>query len=448
MKVKKEYNILILAIVALSAYLLTRQRDKTHYQLPALPEVAAKEITKIEIAGPERTLELKKEGGVWVVGPKAYACDEETIDKMLDTIGKLTVTALVSESKNYDRYDLHPDAKITVKAWAGDQLKREFDLGKAASTYRHTFVKLSSDDRVFHARDNFRDRFDSEIDDLRDKTVMKLKREGINEIQLRAAGETKVVSRKTPEVPEKAEVKEKGEQADKKEKEAQPADAPAKEPEPGWQKADGTPMESDTMNSLLGALSELRCSSYIYDKKKQELGEPLYAFTIRGAEDATLSIFAKLNEDDSEYPAASSQSDEPFLLSAWAVDNMLEKLDVKPEEKKTEAGLEETGIEPEADPAEPKKAEVEPKDAEVGEIKTEIELKEVEAEYKKAETELKDAKAGPEEAVAKPKEAEPGQPAAGADQTKGESEQSEAEPNHTEPAPEPSGAQVEDHTKS
>lgn len=334
MKFKKEYIILILVIAALSAYLLTRNRDKTHYQLPALSEVAAKDITKIEVAGPDRTLILEKKGGVWVIGPGAYAGDEDTIKKMLETIGQLKVTALVSESKNYDRYDLHPDGRITVKAWAGDQLKREFLVGKAASTYRHTFVKLSDDDRVYHAQDNFRDRFDSEIDDLRDKTVMTLNKDAVVEIRLRASGETAVVSKQTPEAPDKTDSAE-GKTAEKTEEKAD--DAP-KETAPTWQKADGTVMDTAKINSLLGALSDLRCSGYIYDKKKQDLADPLYTLVIKGAEEATLSIFAKRNEDDSEYPATSSQNDDPFLLTAWAVDNMLEKLDAKPEEKKPEAG--------------------------------------------------------------------------------------------------------------
>ena len=38
---------------------------------------------------------------------------------MLDVIEELTLTALVSESKNYVRYDLSHDEKITVKAWKG-----------------------------------------------------------------------------------------------------------------------------------------------------------------------------------------------------------------------------------------------------------------------------------------------------------------------------------------
>ena len=60
---------------------------------------------------------------------------------MLSAIENLTLTALVSESKNYNLYDLNEEKRINVKAWQGENLKRDVDLGKTASSFRHTFVK-------------------------------------------------------------------------------------------------------------------------------------------------------------------------------------------------------------------------------------------------------------------------------------------------------------------
>jgi lipopolysaccharide export system protein LptC len=49
MKVKKEYIILAVLIVALSLYLIFHKRDRAQYELPVLQEVPVAEITKIEI---------------------------------------------------------------------------------------------------------------------------------------------------------------------------------------------------------------------------------------------------------------------------------------------------------------------------------------------------------------------------------------------------------------
>jgi len=49
MKVKKEYIILALVILALSVYLAMRTSDRTQYELPDVPPVVAKEISKLQI---------------------------------------------------------------------------------------------------------------------------------------------------------------------------------------------------------------------------------------------------------------------------------------------------------------------------------------------------------------------------------------------------------------
>jgi len=151
MKGKKEYIILAVIIVAVGAYLVFRPTDRSTYQLPVLAEVAENEITKIEIIVSRKPTVINRKGDDWLVGPEEYPADPEKIERMLDTVADLTLTAMVSESKSDQRYDLTPEKRIQVKAWAGKDLKREFDVGKTADTFRHTFVKVTGDDRVFHA---------------------------------------------------------------------------------------------------------------------------------------------------------------------------------------------------------------------------------------------------------------------------------------------------------
>ncbi|MBW2251827.1 MAG: DUF4340 domain-containing protein [Deltaproteobacteria bacterium] len=171
MKIKKEYIILAVIIAALLLYLSQRKTDRTLYKLPDVPEISNSNITKIEINKNSTPIILSKEGDLWTIGPKKYPADTLKVKNMLDVMGKLTLTALVSESKSYNRYNLDDDNKITVKAFDKDKLKLEFDIGKAASSFRHTFVKIAGDERVFHARGSFMGKFDKTVDDLRDKTL-------------------------------------------------------------------------------------------------------------------------------------------------------------------------------------------------------------------------------------------------------------------------------------
>ncbi|MBW2563516.1 MAG: DUF4340 domain-containing protein, partial [Deltaproteobacteria bacterium] len=193
MKIKKEYIILAVIIAALLLYLSQRKTDRTLYKLPDVPEISNSNITKIEINKNSTPIILSKEGDLWTIGPKKYPADTLKVKNMLDVMGKLTLTALVSESKSYNRYNLDDDNKITVKAFDKDKLKLEFDIGKAASSFRHTFVKIAGDERVFHARGSFREKFDKTVDDLRDKTVLAFKINEIRELHI-SKGKNEMIS--------------------------------------------------------------------------------------------------------------------------------------------------------------------------------------------------------------------------------------------------------------
>ena len=64
---------------------------------------------------------------------------------MVEVLDKITLSALVSESKSYDRYDLSDEKKLSIKAWEGETLKRDFYAGKVSPSSRHTFITLAGD---------------------------------------------------------------------------------------------------------------------------------------------------------------------------------------------------------------------------------------------------------------------------------------------------------------
>ncbi len=316
MKVKKEYLILILIIIGLSAYLLMRSSDRTLYQLPEIEGLQQSEISKIEISKAGNSFVLKKEDNQWYLEPAGYLADKTKVNAMLNVFEALALTALVSESKDYSRYDLDAEKRITVKAWQQTTLKRNFDIGKAATSFRHTFVKLNGDSRVFHARDNFRSKFDFTVDDLRDKTVLSFKTPDIQQVQvIKDALSVKLVRSKVPVSP----VAEQQQKADT---------APAAAVKFEWQNEDGQKGNDSKLNQLLTALGDLKCTDYINDRQKDTFSAPIYAVKLKGMQDHHLEIFAKLQTDDKKYPAVSSDSDYPF----WLSENKIQQIMINPEE--------------------------------------------------------------------------------------------------------------------
>jgi len=316
MKIKKEYIILAIIITALSVYLVMRRGDRTLYQLPEIAHVAQKEITKLQITKGKTVIVLNKKDNNWYIAPREYPADPDKVGNMLDNIEKLTLTALVSESKNYNLYDLGQEVKINVKAWQGDSLKRDVDVGKTASSFRHTFVKPAGDDRVFHARGNFRNTFNVAVDDLRDKTVLTFKPADIQQIQLTKDQQTLVLTRT------QATTEEESQAADKKESASPPAQKTF------WQTTDGRSGDESALNQLLSTLSNLRCEKFIDDRKKEDFADPLYILQLKGAQGYSLAIFAKAEEKGTDYPAISSASGYPFVLS----DNQVNRIIKNPSE--------------------------------------------------------------------------------------------------------------------
>ncbi len=315
MKIKKEHIILAVIILALSLYVILRNPNRTHYKLPELSEVAEKDISKIEISKSDASIVLNKEDDKWHIAPQGYLADTEKVKNMLDSVEKFALTALVSESKNYSRYDLDDENKITVKAWTGGTLKRKFEVGKAASSFRHTFVRLADDHRVYHAMGNLRTKFDETVDKLRDKTVLSFDKTEIQDIRITKDKQVVAFNRTQVPVVVKA-----GEEADEQ------SPASVKE-ETLWQTADGKKADETQLDRLLSTLSNLSCEKYIDDKKKEYFKDSIYTVQLVGAEEYTLSIFAKTDKDAENYPAVSSANDYPFLLQEWQAKNLMKKPD-------------------------------------------------------------------------------------------------------------------------
>ena len=326
MKIRKEYIIFIVVIVALSLYLFLRKQDRTHYKVPELSPIAQPEISKIEISKKGTAITLSKKGSIWRIAPQGYPADAGKAEDMLDTIEKLTLTVLVSESKNYTRYDLGGDQKLTVKAWTGDTLKRDVAIGKVAPSHRHTFVQIGGDHRVYHASGNFRGVFDLTLDNLRDKTVLKFEKAEIQEVQVSKGRESVVFGRK--QVPVEI----------KLDQEAEASSPPAAKTDTLWETAEGQRADEAKLDRLITTLSNLRCAKYVDGRKKEEFTEPFYTVRLSGVQEYNLSIFDRLDKDAKTYPAISSVNDYPFLLQEQQANDIMKDPEGLLAEPREEAG--------------------------------------------------------------------------------------------------------------
>jgi hypothetical protein len=141
----------------------------------------------------------------------------------------------------------------------GDTLKREFDVGNAGSSFRHTFVRIVGDHRVYLSHRNFRNDFDQTVDSLRDKTVLSFNRNDIREVHITLDRQTMVLSRLQAPV------------AVSTGQAAKPKSSGPEKAEALWHGLGNTKVNEPELTSLLATLSNLKCNRYIsaIDKRNE-----------------------------------------------------------------------------------------------------------------------------------------------------------------------------------
>jgi hypothetical protein len=303
MSIKKEYIILALIIVALSIYLVLRDKDRTHYELPVLESVDSGQVTRILISKSEEELSIERRNEEWIIEPGGYPADGNRVEEMLTSLGEFELTSLVAESENYSQYDLGEDKRITVEAFGGEKSLLRLYIGKTTTTYRHTYVKLSGDARIYEARTNIKRTFELQTDRLRDKNVLRIDRSALTGLSVRYGGESVSLIKMT-----------------------EPADPVAEGEMPGaeitsWITPDSLEADSKVIDTILGRTVSLQCDDFPESGTKGDLGDPAYVLAFSGAGTDTLYIYEQ-NEEDKKYLAASSQYGFPFLLAEWKVNNI------------------------------------------------------------------------------------------------------------------------------
>ncbi len=316
MKAKKEYLILVVIIIAAGLYLALHKKNQTQYDLPALTKIEIDAITRIQIATRDNTISLDKIDSGWQLAPHNYPADGSKIKSMLFELEAVDITDLVSESKAYKRYQLDDEKKLSIKAWAGDKLQRDFSIGKEAATYQHTFIRLPDNPNVYHARGDFRRKFELNTAELRDREVLAFDPDTLKQIRINNASEVIELTRQAAKAPAAGE-------------ESAPAkDAPPSGPAPAvWQTADGKSVDTKTLDDFLTSINNLMCSGYLEGRRKEEFKDPVFTITLEGDQPYTLALFPKTAEKDTDVPGTSSYNAYPFTLSNDRLDNFKKAVD-------------------------------------------------------------------------------------------------------------------------
>lgn len=331
MKIKKEYLVLLLIIVALSIYLGMRSRNQTHYELPRVAQVDSQKINRLVITKDNQAIELNKKDDQWYVGPKSYPADGVKVKNMVKAAADLALTDLISESGNYERYDLTDDRKVNVQAFADSEKVRDFDVGKTAPTLEHTFARLAGDPKVYDARGHLNTTFNHKADELRDMNVLAFEKNDISTLVVQKGTQSLTLAKKEALPEEKAQPAEKDKTAEKKGTEKAEDKKPAEtKPKTQWQDEQGKAVDQATVERLLSDFSKFEGSKYLADDEAETLKQktPVLALTFKSEKQThTLSVYDKAGADATDYPGLSSQQPYAFTIAKSKEESIEKQID-------------------------------------------------------------------------------------------------------------------------
>ncbi len=300
MKLKKEYIILFTVIAALVLYIALRKGNRIQYEIPEVSEIIGSDISGIVIEESGKKLALVRENDRWVIEPEKYTADSYKVEKMLDFLSAPELVTVVSDSKDYMRYGLDDKKKLSVKAVSEGSNARSVEIGYQTEIRDFTFLKLENGDRVFHARGDLRDIFTTDMNEIRDKTVISFESKDIGYIELIKDGKKLSLTRTGTEQIE--------------------GDT---QPSYEWKNAEGKTVDNAAAAAILNDILEIKCSEYIYDNSEVQ-GDPMYVIKVTDEKEHSIKIFT---QKENEYSAVSSDNPTPFKLYAWRIDNIIEKFD-------------------------------------------------------------------------------------------------------------------------
>ncbi len=307
---KKEYIVLFVIIALIAFYLGFKDNGRENYELPKLDDLNLSKITKLTVKKDSDIIEIEKgSDNIWYILPEKFPADREKVNKVIEAVYKVRITALVSETESYARYELDEATKLSITLYDGDKKLRNLNIGKVASSYQHTFVKLENNKNVYHAKNDIRSAADKSKSDLRDKKVLIFKSDDVNSLTISTMGNDHEYNKISYEDENKKE-------------------------QMKWIGTDQKDANPKIINTFLKSLSALECETFLDDSEKDNFGEAEITITLSTDKEYKLTLYPK--DKDGKIPALSTDSPYAFTLSTWKFEDELKTLaDIKdvPEEE-------------------------------------------------------------------------------------------------------------------
>lgn len=292
-------------IAVLVLYLLLANKNRRNGDIPNLPALKGS-LDEIVISANNKQIKFAGKDGKWIINGE-FPADNARLEAVEKSIKDIEITDLISKGQYYQKYDLNPEKAIKVVAKISGEVKRDILIGKAGSTSRNTYIKLSGSNNVYLASGNLAEVFSKDIDNFMDKQIHKFSRSDIESLELNYQGRIYF------------EQKKEAAKDDKKDKKNEPKAETVK-----WISKDlsGAVLDEAKAGYLADAFAALKADSYPAKNKKDLTS---YICLVAGKVQGRNIEFRIHKKDGENYLCSSSESPYIFTINEWTAKKFFKK---------------------------------------------------------------------------------------------------------------------------
>lgn len=286
-------------IVAAALLLLFQREPQVGYQLPELDEVLTTDVQRVVMERGEERVELVRTGDEWRLQPQGHRADRAQVDRIVREAAGLELTDLLSAdptAQTHQRYELDDSRALVVSLFGGGQVMRQFQVGKRAPTYGHTYVLLADDRRVFQAAGDLTSVFQTSADALRDLSALSFQADAITAVEAVTAARVTRLTRTAGE-----------------------------DQTTTWVDQSGAVADGEAMEEALRVLSSLRATRFL---EADPVGTPLLELSLQ--DPAGVHLLTLYPEQEDAHSATSSGAEDPFVLLPFSLANVLAAFGLDP----------------------------------------------------------------------------------------------------------------------
>jgi hypothetical protein len=156
-------------------------------------------IEEVQLRSPNGDTTLRKNGTTWqVAAPVTAAADEYTVSSLVSALETLEMQrSLQDNPSSVAQFGLDP-ARISVAfKVAGDTTERRLEIGNKTPTGSDLYARVGGQPKLFLIAAHLEDTLNRSTFDLREKSVLKVERDGIDAIRIAPAGSPAVTLART-----------------------------------------------------------------------------------------------------------------------------------------------------------------------------------------------------------------------------------------------------------